>query len=86
MVTLPLGYWMFLQGHIDIGFVLTPLQTDILLSEIPDTVRPIPTSMFVNFTDGTATFSSSETIDVTPTSNINLSRVELSGSIIHLSL
>ena len=35
--------------------------------------------MFVNFTDGTATFSSSETIDVTPTSNINLSRVELSG-------
>ena len=32
------------------------MQTDILLSEIPDTVRPIPTSMFVNFTDGTATF------------------------------
>ena len=66
-------------AYTDIGLIPTPLQTDILLSEIPDTVRPIPTSMFVNFTDGTATFSSSETIDVTPTSNINLSQVELSG-------
>ena len=67
-------------AYTDIGLVETPLQTEIVLEEIADTVKPVPNIMIVNFTDGTGTLSASETLDVTPTSNMDTSKFVLRGT------
>ena len=52
---------------------------DVVLTEIPDTVPPRITSASLNYNDGTLRLEFSETVDVTPTTLLNLTQLRLAN-------
>eukprot|EP00945_MAST-04E_sp_MAST-4E-sp1_P000845 g845.t1 len=63
----------------DIGLVDNPFAS-LVLEESPDIVRPVPQKLRLNFTDGIVELDASETIDISPSSNFDGSKVEIRGT------
>jgi hypothetical protein len=65
------------QATVDLAGNIMDQQMDVTIIEIADTLRPVVKSANLNFSNGVLRITASETLDATPASQINLTRIVL---------